>query len=312
MSRRKFIPAAASAAAGAVLTMGNIRKTHAQAKRHSAENPGLPLPKKICPVIDCHLHSPSTSIGKLQQWYPVQTTTEDFVHYLNRCGVDYGVAASVRGVEGKEKNDFIQANRESLALAAQYPNRFIPACLVNGRFPQESVRELIEHRTKHGVFWVGELAGYMTDFTYDTPGFKKIMDTIAEYDMICHIHARTEQIEQLVRDYRQVTFILPHFTPVKKRIFSRIAFVKENKNVYLDISGVSFSRMGILEYAVKEIGADRVLFGSDYTVNDPASVIVRVLNAELPTEIKKQVLFHNAKELIAKYDKAKKFTPFLR
>ncbi len=35
-------------------------------------------------------------------------------------------------------------------------------------------------------------------------------------------------------------------------------------------------RVGMLEYAVKTIGPDRVLFGSDFSINDPSTVIARI------------------------------------
>jgi predicted TIM-barrel fold metal-dependent hydrolase len=38
-------------------------------------------------------------------------------------------------------------------------------------------------------------------------------------------------------------------------------------------------RFGILEYAVKTIGPDRILFGSDFSINDPSTVLARINNA---------------------------------
>jgi predicted TIM-barrel fold metal-dependent hydrolase len=51
---------------------------------------------------------------------------------------------------------------------------------------------------------------------------------------------------------------------------------------------------------VKEIGADRVLYGSDFTINEPAGVIARVKNAFLTAEDREKILFKNVERLLAR------------
>jgi predicted TIM-barrel fold metal-dependent hydrolase len=56
--------------------------------------------------------------------------------------------------------------------------------------------------------------------------------------------------------------------------------------------------VGILELAVQKIGADRVLFGSDFTINDPGSVIARVQSAYLDDREREQILHLNVERLL--------------
>jgi predicted TIM-barrel fold metal-dependent hydrolase len=58
----------------------------------------------------------------------------------------------------------------------------------------------------------------------------------------------------------------------------------------------------MLEYAVKTIGPDRVLFGSDFSINDPSTVLVRIENAFLTEEQKEKVLAGNLEALLARFD----------
>ena len=58
--------------------------------------------------------------------------------------------------------------------------------------------------------------------------------------------------------------------------------------------------MGMLEYAVKTIGPDRVLFGSDFSINDPSTVIARVQNSFLSEEQKRKVLSGNLEALLGR------------
>jgi len=76
--------------------------------------------------------------------------------------------------------------------------------------------------------------------------------------------------------------------------------VAKHANCYLDTSGYGHDRMGMLEYAVKTIGPDRVLFGSDFSINDPATVLARIHNAFLTDEQKAKVLAGNLEALLAK------------
>jgi predicted TIM-barrel fold metal-dependent hydrolase len=76
--------------------------------------------------------------------------------------------------------------------------------------------------------------------------------------------------------------------------------IAKNSNFYLDTSGYGHDRMGILEYAVKIIGPGRILFGSDFSINDPGTVIARIKNSFLTTEQKQKILSGNLKALLKK------------
>jgi predicted TIM-barrel fold metal-dependent hydrolase len=93
---------------------------------------------------------------------------------------------------------------------------------------------------------------------------------------------------------------LPHFGDNHEydHIFKRIDLVAKNKNCYLDTSGYGHDRMGMLEYAVDTIGPDRVLFGSDFSINDPSTVIARIEHSFLSEEQKKKVLAENLQALL--------------
>jgi predicted TIM-barrel fold metal-dependent hydrolase len=57
--------------------------------------------------------------------------------------------------------------------------------------------------------------------------------------------------------------------------------------------------MGVLELAVRQAGSGRVLFGSDYTINDPAGVIARIQVADFDEETKARLLGDNCSRLLA-------------
>jgi Tat protein secretion system quality control protein TatD with DNase activity len=56
-----------------------------------------------------------------------------------------------------------------------------------------------------------------------------------------------------------------------------IARAKMSENYYLDLSGTGLFRHGMLNRAVKEMGADHILFGTDYPICTPGMFVGGVL-----------------------------------
>jgi len=69
---------------------------------------------------------------------------------------------------------------------------------------------------------------------------------------------------------------------------------------YIDTSGAGIDQVGVLEYAVKIIGEDRILFGSDFSINCPTAALWRIQNAFLTDAQKQKILSENLESLLAK------------
>ena len=87
---------------------------------------------------------------------------------------------------------------------------------------------------------------------------------------------------------------MPHITGCGMRGIQDVA---ELPNVWVDTSGGQ-PVTGITEYAVKTLGASRVLFGSDVPYRDFSSQWGRVVGANIKEMEKKWILGMNAMELL--------------
>ncbi len=76
-----------------------------------------------------------------------------------------------------------------------------------------------------------------------------------------------------------------------------IRAIRETKNVYLGIAG-SEPTSGFTEMAVRELGAERVLYGSDVGGRSFASQLAKVLDANIPNQAKKLILGENLKRIL--------------
>ena len=249
-------------------------------------------------IFDAHLHIPSDN-GEVFQWNLITKTMPEFVAYLDRCGVRRGVISSARSNVAQTPEDYRQGNREAARYAEKYRGRFQASCVITPFRIDEALREIEECHKQLGFRWLGEFCNYMTHYQYDTPEWAEVMKFAARLKMVIQIHTNVTEMRHLAANFPENTIVFPHFGASQKDVFDRIAIVAEHKNTCIDVSGSGIERVGILEKAVKEIGSDRVLYGSDFTINEPSAVIARVKNAFLTPADRENILFRNVERLLA-------------
>ena len=110
-------------------------------------------------------------------------------------------------------------------------------------------------------------------------------------DMVLQIHTTRMEMAHLVGQYPDARLVFPHLGGGADEIRERIADVAKHPRACFEISGSGHERMGMLEYAVQTIGEDRVLFGSDFTINDIADILARV-EASYLTDLQKEKILH--------------------
>jgi predicted TIM-barrel fold metal-dependent hydrolase len=101
-------------------------------------------------------------------------------------------------------------------------------------------------------------------------------------------------IARLARRTPRTRYVMAHLTGVARRGVQDVA---DLPNVWVDTSGC-WPESEIVEYAVRHLGAERVVYGSDYVGRDYAVQLARVLGARIPDEDKEKVLWRNAAALL--------------
>lgn len=249
-------------------------------------------------IFDAHLHIPSDN-GENFQWSLVTRNMSEFVAYLDKCGVKRGVISSSWSNKAQTPDDYRQGNREVAKYVDRYRGRFRGSCVITPFRIDEALREIEECSQQHGFVWLGEFCNYMTGYRYDTPEWTEVMKLATRLNLIVQIHTNTREMQYLAENFPETTIVFPHLGGNRDDIFARIAIVAKHNNTYIDLSGSGIERVGILEHAVKQIGADRVLYGSDFTINEPSAVIMRVRNAFLSPDDREKILFRNVERLLS-------------
>ncbi len=77
-----------------------------------------------------------------------------------------------------------------------------------------------------------------------------------------------------------------------------IRVIRPHRNIFADLAGGD-PTAGLTEMAVRELGADRVVYGSDAAGRSFASQLATVFGAEIPDRAKRLILAENLKRLLA-------------
>lgn len=255
---------------------------------------GLRLDDEI--VIDDHAH--------MGPWYnfhiPGAGTPESMIANMDLVGIDVTIASAHIAIGP----DVQEGNRQVVEAAARYPDRIIPYITINPRYPLK----VIEAEIAHYDTLLGGIKGlkfhsslHCTDCSHVGYG------PAYEYANACGVpilsHEWTGPVEnghsylsRVANSNPNISFIHAHSGNNWQVIDALIAEAKMNSNVYLDLAGSGLPYGG-LEYMVREVGADRILLGTDLPFIDVRSQVGRLLAARISDDEKRLILGLNAKRL---------------
>ncbi len=221
---------------------------------------------------------------------------------MQELGVSYFAGSVIRQrlKEGETQlQKMIKNNNEALTLKEMYGGMYIPGFHVNPLYVKESCEE-IERMHALGVNLIGELVPYMDGWEdYSSKEFYEILDLAEKYDMVVSLHTMGEDnMDKMVKSHPRVKFVAAHPGEYPSLI-RHIERAKLSENYYVDVSGTGIFRFGSLRRLVDELGADRVLFGSDFPTCNPGMFIGGVIYDRNLSDTEKEKIFaKNARALL--------------
>lgn len=112
-------------------------------------------------------------------------------------------------------------------------------------------------------------------------------------------------LAKLAARHPQASFIAAHTGGQWER---GIRALRAVKNVAAEVCG-SDPTAGMVEMAVRELGADRVMYGSDFAGRSFASQLAKVYGAEIPDQAKRLILSGNVRRMLQPILAAKGMKP---
>lgn len=250
--------------------------------------------------------------------HPYVDTANSICYYKDRCKMPSAqvkeyltglgitkICGSVldNSVKAPKWSDIARMNDEAIAAKAFYGEFYELGFHVHAGFVDESLKE-IERMEKLGAKLVGELIPYSHGWDYGAAGFEEILKALDEKDMVVSFHSTygapncAGDIDRMVERHPKITFVAAH--PGEKDSYMRhLERMKRFENYYLDLSGTGLFRFGMLAYGVSEMGSERFLFGSDFSVCDPSMYIASIATDPFLSEEEKRNIFSgNAKRIL--------------
>lgn len=200
-------------------------------------------------------------------------------------------------------------DNQSLARAIAAHERLIGFAVVNPYGPGEGVPELrraVREWGMRGLKLMPLRHGYEVDGRIP----RKIMECAAELGVPVSIHSGAQfclpwQIAYLARLFPTVPVIMDHMG-YRYYVDGAIDVAQDVRNIYLETALVSMP--GYIRMAVDRVGADRVIYGSDYPTGHPAAMIATIKAAKLSTADEVLVMGGNLARLLNLGKEAKKQT----
>jgi len=237
-------------------------------------------------IIDCHIH-PALDEETGTGWFYPSGSTQHQIDTLKRAGISQACGSSVKSGAPGSFDEIRLLNDRVLALRDRFPHFYIPGIQVHPHFPDESCQEIERCCGGEGVRWVGELVGYMMGYgvEYATENALKIMWTIREYDAVVNIHCNDlAVVDELCQSVPDLKVVLAHPGGGKQEFLDRLEKVAKYPNLHFDISGSGIDRYQILRKAIDVAGKEKLLFGTDYPINNPAVYVHGTLFEPLSEE----------------------------
>lgn len=255
---------------------------------------GLPLKDEL--VIDAHAHLVDSKHVTVSYIPIIHSDEHNMIRKMDRLGIDKMIICPWEGLT----TNGLAANETSIAAVNAYPGRIEAYAMCNPNYPDDLIKVIsVFHKEKR----FPGLKPYYPFNRYDLLGekYKEWFEYADQNKLIMLVHTSVPgivpKIEKLSCEYKNVAFLLAHSGASYETANENLELAQKRRNVYLEITYTSLTN-GIIEYLVSSIGADRVIFGTDAPMRDPAPQLAWICYAKISVEEKRKILGLNIKGLL--------------
>jgi uncharacterized protein len=247
-------------------------------------------------IIDAHAH-----LGQVAAFYVPNAGLDALLALMDALGIDKAISMPTASI----MECFEEAYTAAECDYARSRGR-VPYCLTyHPLYPEESLTCIRQACGRPGCVGIkihpGQHQVFPEDARYEAVW--KLADecslpiithswAVSDYNPTQRF-ATPEHFEHYVARFSQVNLILGHAGGRYEGHRAAAQLARRYPNVYLDLSGDVYS-FGFIEWLVAQVGAERILFGTDVDWIDPRTHLARVLDADITLAQKAAILGENA------------------
>lgn len=241
-------------------------------------------------VIDAHAH-----FGFLG--FEREVSFEESLAAADEAGIDKLCLSSLEA----GAIDMERGNKALYELMKRYPDRVIGfATVPSSHFGKKGLDEIQRAIEVYGMKGVGELETCTYD-PLDTPDWIAILEKAATLKVPVLAHATPLACVRAAQKVPEATILMAHLGTglglASDEWIQGIELAKTAKNVYLETC-TSITCYGQIEFAVKTVGPERVVFGTDLNLLDPGVQKAKITGSDISAKEKELVLGRNMARIL--------------
>ncbi|MFC2048465.1 amidohydrolase family protein [Chloroflexota bacterium] len=237
-------------------------------------------------------------------------TADELIASMDKDGVDISVVLNIGWTTHElcvETNDYI------LESVARYPKRLIGFCSVQPQSLEAALDE-IERCAKEGIRGVGEIRADMQLLDLrDKDAMEPFIETITKHNLILLTHTSEpvgheypgkggitpDILYPLITSFPELTLVCAHWGGGLPFYALMPEVKKAMSNVFFDTAASPFLYSPqIYNQVIQLVGADKILFGSDYPLLLQSRLLEEIKSLNLPPEAEHLILSGNAQRLL--------------
>jgi len=237
-------------------------------------------------------------------------TADELIASMDEAGVDISVILNIGWTTHElcvETNDYI------IDSVSRYPQRLVGFCAVQPQSPKAAVAE-IERCAQAGIRGVGEMRPDMQLFDLgDEVVMEPLVEVLRKHQLVLLLHASEpvghdypgkggitpDILYPFITSFPDLTLVCAHWGGGLPFYALMPEVKKAISNVYFDTAASSFLYTPeVYNQVIQLVGADKILFGSDYPLLTQSRLLEEIKALDLPEETKKLMLSGNAQRLL--------------
>ena len=250
-------------------------------------------------ILDFHVH-PFRDGAHCLNFYPERTdfTPAGMRRELEEAGITHICGSVLQMKAPGDFSDLRELNREALALRELLGGFYTPGFHIHPAYARESCEE-VEFMHRQSVHLVGELVPYIHGWgNFSEKSLFQILEAAVPHGMVCSYHTPWEfSMEGILSAFPGITFVAAH-PGDRDRVAEHIALMKKHGNLYLDLSGTGLFRLGLVKHLVNQVGADRILFGTDYPICNPRMYVQALYGEDISDTDREKIFSENAMRIL--------------
>jgi len=267
-------------------------------------------------IWDTHYHGFLTGTEPIKQHH-------EMMFYVERMGIERVISVDIGGTL-QDPLDPKPHDREQLEILKKHKDKISGIIPIDPGFPDESCRKMEEWIRNGPAIGIKYVGGNKLGITCDHPNNDKIIRLAAELGAVIYIHtwikvggnprvpgganlkgeSTPANVAALAKRFPDVKMICGH-SGGDWELGTRT--VRPYENVYFEFSGAD-PQSGSVDYAVNELGADRIVWGGHGPSRSFATELSKVLDASISHNDRMKIFGGNYRKLAAPIMKKKGVT----